>query len=135
MTEAIAAFGTVLAKGGVSIAELTSIGGPTLSADTLDATSHDSADGYREFLQGLRDGGEISIEGNFIPDNAGQDALYDDFNDGSVDEYTITFPDSIAVWTFDAIVTAFETNAPFDEKLSFSSTLKVTGKPELTVGS
>jgi hypothetical protein len=60
-TSAKSAFGTTLKKGATAIAELISIGGPTISADTIEATSHDSPDGYREFLQGLRDAGEITI--------------------------------------------------------------------------
>lgn len=133
-TSAKLAFGTTLKKGATAIAELTSIGGPTISADTVEATSHDSADGYREFLQGLRNAGEISIEGNFIPGNAGQVALTTDLNDGSLDSYTITFPSAMATtWTFSAIVTAFETSAPFDEKASFTATLKISGKATLNV--
>jgi len=133
-TEAKSAFGTTLKKGAVAIAELTNIGGPSLSAATIDATSHDSADGYREFLQGLRDGGEIGIEGNFIPGNAGQVALVTDFNDGSLDEYTITLPVAMATtWTCNAIVTAFECREPYDAQASFTATLKVSGKPTLGV--
>jgi len=133
-TSAKLAFGTTLEKGATAIAELTAIGGPTISADTLDVTSHDSPDGYREFLQGLRNAGEISIEGNFIPGNAGQVALTTDLNDGSSDAYTITFPTAMATtWTFSAIVTAFDTDAPFDAKASFRATLKITGKATLNV--
>ena len=133
-TSAKSAFGTTLKKGAVAIAELTSISGPTIMADTLDATSHDSADGYREFVQGLRDAGEITIEGNFIPGNAGQVALTTDLNDGSLDSYTITFPAAMATtWTFSAIVTAFETSAPHDERATFSATLKISGKATLNV--
>ena len=133
-TSAKLAFGTTLKKGETAIAELTAIGGPTISADTLDVTSHDSADGYREFLQGLRNAGEINIEGNFIPGNAGQVALTTDLNDGSSDAYTVTFPSAMATtWTFSAIVTAFETSAPFDDKASFTATLKITGKATLNV--
>lgn len=134
MSDAKSAFGTTLKKSAVAIAELTSIGGPSLSADTLDVSTHDSASGYREFVQGMRDGGEISIEGNFIPGNAGQIALKTDFDDGSSDEYVITFPASMATtWTFNAIITGFETSAPFDDKASFTATMKVTGKPTLAV--
>lgn len=135
MTEAISAFGTTLKKGEEAIAELTNIGGPSLSADTIDVTSHGSAtDGYREFIQGVRDGGEISIEGNFIPGNAGQKALKADFDTGTAYDYTITFPVVTGVnWTFSAIVTAFECSAPFDDKASFTATLKVSGKPALNI--
>ena len=58
--------GTKLKIGANSIAELTSIGGLSLSADTIDVTTLDS-DGYREFIQGMKDGGEVSISGYFNP--------------------------------------------------------------------
>ena len=136
-TEAKLAFGTTLMKGAVPIAELTNIPGPSLSAGTIDATSHDSlatANGYREFIQGVRDGGDISIEGNFIPGNPGQAALKTDFDAGTLDAYTITFPVVMATtWTFKAIVTALETSSPYDDKASFTATLKVSGKPSLNV--
>ncbi len=133
-TEAKSAYGTTLKKGAVAIAELTNIGGPRLSADTIDVTSHDSADGYREFVSGLKDGGEVTIEGNFIPGNAGQAALVDDLDDGSKDEYTITLPAVMATtWTFNAVVTAFECSAPYDDKASFTATLKISGKSTLGV--
>jgi hypothetical protein len=55
-------------------------------------------------------------------------------NDGSSDEYTVTFPTAMATTlTFSALVTAFETSAPFDEKASFTATLKITGKATLNV--
>jgi len=133
-TSAKLAFGTTLKKGAVAIAELTGITGPSISAATVDVTSHDSPDTYREFIQGIREAGEVTLEGNFIPGNAGQVALLADLNDGSVDEYVITFPSGMATtWTFDAIVTAFATSAPFDEKASFTATMKLTGKPALSV--
>lgn len=133
-TSAKIAFGTTLKKGATAIAELTGISGPSISADIIDVTSHDSPDGYKEVLQGLRDAGEISIEGNFIPGNAGQVALTTDLNDGSSDAYTVTFPTAMGTtWTFSAIVTAFSTDEPFDAKASFTATLKITGKATLNV--
>ncbi len=125
------AFGTTLKKGNTPIAELTKISGPAMVADTIDVTSHTSTDGYREFVQGLKDGGEVSLEGHFS-NEIGQQALYTDFNAGINNSYVITFPGTPAVtWTFEAIVSALSTDAPFDGVLSFTATLKVTGKPVL----
>ncbi len=133
-TAATAGFGTTLAKGATAIAELTSITGPGVSADAIDVTSHGSANTFREFLAGVKDGGEISIEGNLVVTDAGQMALITDITDGSVDAYTLTYPNTDAsTWTFSALVTAFQINAPFDDKLGFSATLKVSGKPTFTV--
>jgi len=123
--------GTVLTVGS-AVAELTNISGPSISADTIDVTTHDSADGFREYVGGLRDGGEISIEGNLV-DATESNVLISLLEAGTVIEgATIDLPTSTAMtFTFDCIVTAYETTAPHDGKLGFSATLKVTGKPVL----
>jgi predicted secreted protein len=125
--------GTVLKLGTNAIAELSSIGGLSLSADSIDVTTLGSANGYREFIQGFRDAGEVSLSGNFKPnDTNGQSALLTNLNDGSVDEYAIEFPTELGYkWTFDAIVTGFSTSASTDGVVTFEATLKVTGKPTL----
>lgn len=132
-TLAGAGYSTTLMKGAVAIAELTSISGPDMSADAIDCTSHDSDDMFREFIAGIKDGGSVNIEGNAVFSDAGQIALYTDLCAGSRDEYTITYTLGAGAPTivFDAIVTAFSTDAPYDDKLSFSATLKVCGKPVL----
>lgn len=136
------AFGTKLRQGGTSaasgtiIAQVTNISGPGLSADTIDVTSHDSTSGYREFLQGLKDGGEVTLDLNFDPagathKNASGGLVYA-YEQGTQDNYALVFPDAATtVWVLPAIVTAFEVGAPMDNKLSASATLKVTGKPTL----
>lgn len=126
------AMGTKLKKGTTAIAELTSIGGLDLSADTIETTTLDSVDGYRTFIQGLKDGGEVSISGYFEPTQ--HQTLLTDFNSGDVSTYTIEFPTSLgAKWEFSAIVTGYNTGAELEDAVSFEATLKVSGKPTLTV--
>lgn len=139
MTSGYSAFGTTLKWNGEALAELQSIGGPGISVETVDLTSHDSlaaASGFREFVAGLRDGGDVSIEGNFIPgDTAGQRAFITDMKAGTIREVIITGPSGAGfTWTFNAIATAYEPSYPFDGKLGFTATLKVTGKPTLAIG-
>jgi predicted secreted protein len=127
--------GTVLKLGANSIAELNSIGGLSLSADSVDVTTLTSTDGFREFIAGYKDAGEVSLSGNFKPnDTNGQAALLTNFIDGSTDEYTIVFPEDLGYeWSFDAFVTGYSTAASLDGQVTFEATLKVTGKPTLTV--
>jgi len=129
------AFGTVLSRAGNPIAELTSITGPTESADALDVTSHDSAGGFREFVAGLKDAGELSMEGNFAPGDAtGQIAMHADLASGTVREYIMTLPAAMAATlTIDGVVTALSTGAPHDDKVPFSATVKLTGVPVLGI--
>jgi len=135
MTEGFSGFGTTLNWDGEDIAELRSISGPGMKADVLDLTSHDSADSFREKIAGIRDGGEISIEGNFIPGDAdGQIAAIADFISGSTKEVIITGPAAAAfTWTADAFISAFDFQHPFDDKLSFTATMTITGKPVLAI--
>ena len=129
------ALGTKLKKGEIAIAELTSIGGLELSSDTIETTTLDSADGYRTFIGGLKDAGEVGISGFFNPTaGKGQDTLLTDFEAGTSNAYTIDFPAALkASWGFNAIVTGFTTGAELEDGISFEATLKVTGKPTLTV--
>lgn len=129
-------FGTLLKRGDgadpevfTTIAGLSSITGPGLERETLDVTAHDSPDAYREFLGGIKDPGEVSVEVNYDP--SVHDVFVDDFDDLNPRNYQITWPDG-TVWDIAAFITAFEPTAPFDDKLSATATFKVTGKPALT---
>lgn len=117
------------------IAERVTIGGPTMSRDAPDVTHMDSPNGWREFVPGLKDGGEVSLEGNFVPTDATQNAqtgLLSEFSNDVRGHWRMTFPTSPeVVWEFDAIMTGFEPSMPVDDKMSFSSTLKVSGEPTL----
>ena len=71
----LSAYGTIFTLGSTGttgiIGNLTNISGPGITADTIDVTSHDSTGGYRQFIAGLIDGGEISLEGNLVTAAAG----------------------------------------------------------------
>ncbi|MGW2548226.1 phage tail tube protein [Kitasatospora sp. NPDC001574] len=112
------------------IAEITNVGGPGMSRDTYDSTTHGSPGGWREFVGGLKDGGEVSADANLIPGVHG--ALAADFDDDAPRSYQLVFPDpSHTTWTFEAILTGFESSAPHDGLLTASLTWKVSGKPVL----
>ncbi len=128
-------FGTTLSIASAPVAELTSISGPSISMDIIDVSSHGSLadeDGYRVFAAGLIDGGEVTVEGNLTTAVAGN-VIKDAMEDRTAKAIVITFPAAagVATWSFDAIVTAFSTDAPYDDKLSFSASFKVSGKPTL----
>lgn len=128
-------YGATLTRGGNAIAEIISLSAPSLSADSVDVTTMDSANGYREFIQGMRDAGEISVEGIFYPgDTNGQMGLISDFNTGLLQTFVLSFPSAMgASWTFTGIVTGFEGDIPMDDKVGFTSTIKISGKPTLAV--
>ena len=118
----------------VTVAGLTSIGGLDLSADTIDVTTLESEDGYRKFIAGFKDGGEVSLEGYLeLEQGKGQKELYDLYDSGEEEDFTILFPKNMGSWQFKGVVTGFGTGASLEDPLSFSATIKVSGKPTLTV--
>lgn len=126
--------GTKLKIGANSIAELSNIGGMELSADTVDITTHDVTDGYRRFMQGLKDAGEVTASGFFNPgDTNGQKALIDAFESGTETAFVILFPAAFgAEWDFNGIVTKISTGeADMENPVPFEATIKVSGKPSL----
>ena len=127
----ISGFGVTFTIGGVAVGEITGVTPPGLSRDTIDVTTNSSPEGWREFVGGLKDGGEASIEGRYKPGDAGQAALRDAFNDDDPSPIVITFPDG-AAFSANALVTNNEMSAPFDADITFSATLKVSGKPTFT---
>jgi len=131
-----------------TVAEVRNVGGPSLSRDAPEATNMDSDDGWKEFVKGLKDGGEVTFEVNLLPGSENDDTpenlrlghnatdgLLSDFNnDDTVDDWRLVFPGTGSPpvsWDFAAILTGFETDEPVDDVMTGSCTLKVTGKPEL----
>ncbi|MET9516385.1 phage tail tube protein [Streptomyces sp. NPDC002994] len=114
-----------------AIADVTNLSGPGLSRETIDVTSHGSPDGWMEFLGGLKDGGEVSVDINYRP--AFHDDLVDDFEDNAPRNYQVVFPDEASTtWGIKAILTGFEPEMPYDDKAAASLTLKVSGKPTIS---
>lgn len=132
------ALGTKLQIGSttpVTVAGLTSIGGLELTADTIDVTTLDSNGGYREFIAGFKDAGEVSLEGYLdATTGQGQKELYDLFESGATEAFIIQFPaETNTSWEFSGVVTGFSTSADLEDPLAFSATIKVSGAPTLTV--
>ncbi len=131
------ALGTKIIINSNSVAGVKSIGGIELSADTIDTTTLDSNGGYKEFIGGFKDAGEVSVSGNFEPsDTNGQNAMYEAFESGNAIPFQIVFPPEMgAAWIFNGVVTGFKTNTELEDLISFESTIKVSGKPTLALTS
>lgn len=135
MSNANWAFGSILTSPAGVIAEIDEIGVFAPRAETIDVTTHGSASGYREFIGGLRDGGELTLKGNFYPGNAPQIAMKTYLDDGEVRAFTVTMPAAMgATITLDGIVTGLDIGPfPVDGKVVFGGTIKITGKPLVNV--
>lgn len=111
------------------VAEITSITPPSVTRDIIDATHSGSPDRWREHIPGLKDGGEVTVEGNFVPGGTENDLLITIQGEDDPRAFRIEFPDA-TVWQFVAYCTAYVPSVPFDDKMTFSATFKVSGKPQ-----
>ncbi len=130
------AFGTTFSWNSVTVAGLTAINGIELTVDTLDVTTHQSANYYKEVLPGLIDPGEISLEGNFeFTDTTGQQAMLTDLNSRVSRTGVITFPAATGTtWTFTGYITGLKIgDAATDAPVPFTAKIKPTGKPTFAV--
>jgi predicted secreted protein len=114
----------------VAIAEVTNITPPPMTRDVIDATNMDSPNGWREFIEGLKDGGECSISLNFLPGSAGDERLRGLQTEGAT-PIKIRFPGGVE-WGFDAFCTGYTPTVPVDDKMTADATFKITGEPDFT---
>ena len=116
----------------VAVGGLKSISGIDVNADEVEVTDMGNTDGYREYLPGFKDGGEVPVSGYMDGEDSGQDRMYELLESGDVVDCKIQFPAKIGkTWSFKAGVTKFTTAAEVDDAITFEATLKVSGKPTL----
>lgn len=124
--------GTKFNIGAQAVGGLSSIGGVEVSSETTDVTALDNISGYKEYLGGFKDGGEVPLEGFLDGEDKGQDAMYAAMESQEENDFSIVFPEKIGkTWSFKGIVTKFATNAAVGDAVKFSASVKVSGKPTL----
>lgn len=127
MTDAIAGVGTVFTRDSVAIAEIRNITGPGMTRAFIDVSNLDSTGGYREFIAGFRDGGELTFSMNFTI--GGYDDLLLDYESESIQSYELILPDSGATtFSFSGFVTNLPLNITPDDAVTVDVTIKISGQ-------
>lgn len=115
-----------------TVAHCTSIGTPSVTTDMVECTALDSPGGFKEFMAGWKEGGEVTIEGYFDAADAGQQELQKVQDDGTKAAFQLVFPATIGkTWAYNGYVTAFSQTVATADIIGFSATIKVDGKPTL----
>jgi predicted secreted protein len=116
------------------VAQVSNIGGPALSLDTEDVTTHDSTGAWEEVVATILRTGELSLDIVYDPNDGTHDAttgLVNMMNDKTLCGYNLIFPGPYE-WDFAAYVTGFEPSAAHDGALTAAVKMKLTGAPSLT---
>lgn len=110
----------------VTLAEVFAITPPNESTDLVDVTHMQSPDRRRETIAGFTDGGEGTVEMNFVPGSATDALIRAVRTAGDNVSCRITFPNG-ATWTFDASVTGYEIDNPVDDRMTATLTFAASG--------
>lgn len=117
------------------IANVSDLSGPSRAREAIEVTAHDSPDQYREFVKGLKDGGEVTITINYDPGNATHADLDADFEEDDLRDYQVIVLPGEAdehTWQFSGLITSIGDEFPVDDRMEREVTFKVSGKPTLT---
>lgn len=116
------------------LAEILSYDGPNKKRDTIDVTNMDSTDGYKEFIGGFRDSGELKCPMNFTRDT--YDLMNEDFESETKQTYELAIPDADnTTLSFLGLVTDLGFKADTSKQVQADVTIKVSGKITIDSGS
>lgn len=95
--------------------------------DSIEATEHDSPNGFAEHIPGVAEAGSWDLTFHWNPANASQQLLEDDLDSGTVRSHKVVV--GAKSYTCDGFVTGIRTGTPIRDKLTKVVTVKLTGKP------
>lgn len=107
-----------------AVAGITKISGPKYKGDDIDISDMDSASGFREFVPGLVDAGEVDLDLNYT--KAQTSLLNAQWR--TTASYKIIYPDS-SNFSFTGFMTGLEPESQDDDKISSKATFKISGVP------
>jgi predicted secreted protein len=119
------------------LSEILSVALPNSQVADVEATHMASPDRRREYIAGLIDDGEGTIEMNYIPGSATDLLIVAALADGNTRDYKVvlTLADE-STWevTGDCIVKGYERNAPIDDRMTATLTVRFTGASSEAAG-
>jgi len=135
MTGAALAFGVVVRRRTApttfaSMGELVDITANTVTREVKDATHHGSPDKYREFISGLRDGGEVALTLHYPVGGLHAAGAKTDFDADAPNDYEIELPAPFSeIVSLAGLITEIGPSTPLDDKMVYGVKIKVSGKP------
>jgi len=114
------------------VGKLTSVGEIQPESEEVDVTTLDSTGGYREYIQGFRDSGELELSGYHDAGDAGQKAMRTAFDSGEAGAFEVAFPDGSTV-DFSGFVKSHTIgSAEVDGAIGFGAVIRISGPVTVT---
>lgn len=120
---------TVAAVSLTKLANVTSVSLPNEQVAEVEVTHYESPGRTREFIPGLNDAGEITVEMNFLPGSATDTMLVAAKADGGIRTMRMVTPedDDQQMYTFPGFVKGYERGVPIDDRMTATVTIRVAG--------
>jgi predicted secreted protein len=107
---------------------VTKIGPYQLKADDVDISDHDSPSQYREFVAGMLESGGVNVDLNYSADETTHQDL--EAAVGVQRSFKVSFRHATGrVATFSGYVNGVSPELPFDNKMTCTVSVKISGKP------
>lgn len=138
-SQAQAGRGSTLSIGGVMIGEIKSVPFTAGKWQTADVTNFESGSDA-EFITTIRDSGSITLEGNRVAGDAGQQAVETAYDTGSIAAFTLQLPQSKTQTTdgdqysFNALVISRDFTVDVTKAIDYKVELKISGPVTFTAG-
>jgi predicted secreted protein len=119
------------------LSEILAVALPNSQVEDVEATHMKSANRRREFVAGLIDDGEGTIEMNYVPGSATDILIRAALTDGVTRDYKVVLPVADgSTWevTGDCIVKGYERNVPIDDRMTATMTIRFTGSSSEAAG-
>lgn len=118
------------------VCEITGISGLGETNDLVDVTTFCSG-GNREYIGGLADGQEVTLDGNFIVDSDNRRELIRAQKNKSTRAFRVVVDDNAdgtadLIFWFDAAVLGWTLNPSIDNKNAVQFNLKISGEIDIT---
>ncbi len=142
MTNAIIALGSLVERSQdgttyTAIPEARGVAIPSITQEYVDATHLQSPGGFREYIKGLKDAGELSVPANYTTAGYTQQVADQNFN-GTI-KYRVTLPASPLqstgdVFEFEGYPTPTIETGEAGEIVGMTITIRTTGDVDFTAG-
>jgi len=132
--------GETLSVGPATIGEIKTSNIGNAQWGTADVTNFESG-ADQEFINTIRNNGEVSVAGNRVSSDPGQTLVEAAFSSGAIQAFTLTLPKTPSQTTsgdsyaFNALVVSRDIDVDVTKEISWSVKLKVSGPVTLTKGS
>ena len=134
MSDGIHGHGAILSFDATAVGNIISISGPNQSRDSIDISTMDSTAKFGEFIPGMLDSGEITVELNYDGTALGTANTLQTWKTNTAATVLITLYNGTATATLSCsgFITSLGHAIPFDDKVTQSLGIKLTGSPTYT---